>query len=103
MKKSASLRQRSFVLLATTAAIMPASAFAQDAAAADDTTEIVVTAQRREEKLRDVPISITALGEGKLEQANVQSFEDYAKLLPSVSFQSFGPSQSQIFFRGVSS
>ena len=103
MKKSASLRQRSFVLLATTAAILPASAFAQDAAATDDTTEIVVTAQRREERLRDVPISITALGEGKLEQANVQSFEDYAKLLPSVSFQSFGPSQSQIFFRGVSS
>lgn len=103
MKKSASLRQGSFVLLATTAAILPASAFAQDAAATDDTTEIVVTAQRREEKLRDVPISITALGEGKLEQANVQSFEDYAKLLPSVSFQSFGPSQSQIFFRGVSS
>ena len=39
----------------------------------------------------------------KLENANVQSFDDYAKLLPSVSFQSFGPGQAQIFFRGVSS
>ncbi len=91
-------------LLASTA-ISATPAFAQDAPAGggeiDDT--IVVTAQRREERLQDVPISITALGAAKLEQANVQSFDDYAKLLPSVSFQSFGPSQSQIFFRGVSS
>ncbi len=91
-------------LFASTA-VSVTPAFAQDAPAgggeADDT--IVVTAQRREERLQDVPISITALGAAKLEQANVQSFDDYAKLLPSVSFQSFGPSQSQIFFRGVSS
>lgn len=103
MKKFTSLRRRSFVLLASTAAVLPSAAFAQDTADDGNVDEIVVTAQRREERLRDVPISITALGEGKLEQANVQSFEDYAKLLPSVSFQSFGPSQSQIFFRGVSS
>ena len=91
-------------LFASTA-VSVTPAFAQDAPAgggeAEDT--IVVTAQRREERLQDVPISITALGAAKLEQANVQSFDDYAKLLPSVSFQSFGPSQSQIFFRGVSS
>jgi iron complex outermembrane receptor protein len=87
------------VLLASTALWLPSVAQAQDGG--DD--EIVVTAQRREERLQDVPISIVALGEKKLDQANVQSFDDYAKLLPSVSFQSFGPSQSQIFFRGVSS
>jgi outer membrane receptor protein involved in Fe transport len=105
MKKIASRRQRAVLLLATTAMVLPASAFAQDSAAEEevDESEIVVTAQRREERLRDVPISITALGSERLEEAGVQSFEDYAKLLPSVSFQSFGPSQSQIFFRGVSS
>lgn len=92
------------LLLATTAISFPALAQAQDTPeeAVDDNV-IVVTAQRREERLQDVPISISALGEAKLENAQVQSFDDYAKLLPSVSFQSFGPGQSQIFFRGVSS
>ncbi len=105
MNKNASLRHRTLLLLASTAIVLPGTAFAQDAPADEDRaeTEIIVTAQRKEERLRDVPISITALGSAKLEEANVQSFEDYAKLLPSVSFQSFGPSQSQIFFRGVSS
>lgn len=65
--------------------------------------EVVVTAQKRSENLQDVPISIQALGAAKLEEHQVASFDDYAKLLPSVSFQSFGPGQSQIYFRGVSS
>ncbi|MGZ3265205.1 MAG: TonB-dependent receptor, partial [Croceibacterium sp.] len=67
---------------------------ATDKAAADN--EIVVTAQKRSENLQDVPISIQALGAAKLEEHQVTSFDDYAKLLPSVSFQSFGPGQSQI-------
>ncbi|MGD9811063.1 MAG: TonB-dependent receptor [Sphingobium sp.] len=92
----------SCILLATTSLWSPA-ALAQepDDGAADG--EIIVTAQRREERLQDVPVSITALGAAKLEDAQVKSFDDYAKLLPSVSYQSFGPGQAQIFFRGVSS
>lgn len=95
-----------FGLLLTTTTLCSAAplwAQAPEAAPAADDGEIVVTAQRREERLQDVPLSITALGSGKLEQAQVKAFDDYAKLLPSVSFQSFGPGQSQIFFRGVSS
>ena len=94
------------VLLATTMLAAPQAVFAQETpqAAADETGgDIIVTANRREENLQDVPISIIALGEEKLKNAQVASFDDYAKLLPSVSFQSLGPSQSQIFFRGVSS
>lgn len=91
----------SLALLTSTALTMPA--FAQSAGNQSTGDEIVVTAQKRSENLQDVPISIAALGAAKLEEANVQSFDDYARLLPSVSFQSFGPSQSQIFFRGVSS
>ncbi len=64
---------------------------------------IIVTAQKREQSLQDVPISIQALGASRLENAQVTSFDDYQKLLPSVSSQSFGPGQAQIFFRGVTS
>src|SRR5436190_6241362 len=94
------------VLLATSFLATPHTAAAQEQPQAAETgtgADIVVTANRREENLQDVPISVTALGEAKLDQAQVASFDDYAKLLPSVSFQSFGPSQSQIFFRGVAS
>ena len=91
------------LLLTTTTLCSATPLWAQGADEGVSDGEIVVTAQRREERLQDVPLSITALGSGKLEQAQVKAFDDYAKLLPSVSFQSFGPGQSQIFFRGVSS
>lgn len=65
--------------------------------------DIVVTATKRSERLQDVPISIQALGTQTLEQHQVSSFDDYQKLLPSVSSQSFGPGQAQLYFRGVTS
>lgn len=69
----------------------------------DGTADIIVTATKRSESLQNVPLSIQALGAEKLDQQQVNGIDDYAKLLPSVSFQSFGPGQSQLFFRGVSS
>jgi outer membrane receptor protein involved in Fe transport len=63
--------------------------------------EIIVTATKRAENIQNVPISITALGNVTLEQHQVQSLDDYVKLLPSVSFQSFGPGQSELYFRGI--
>ena len=92
-------------LLASTC-LSAAPAYAQATPAAAESNEadvIVVTAQKRSENLQDVPISIQAFSGAKLEQHQVASFDDYAKLIPSVSFQSFGPGQSQIYFRGVSS
>ena len=91
-----------FTLLSTTSLIAPITVHAQQAGE-EYSGEIIVTAQRREESLQKVPLSINVLGSESLENANVASFDDYAKILPSVSFQSFGPSQSQIFFRGVAS
>ena len=85
-----------------------APAFAADqpkpaADAAPDSSVIVVTAQKRSENIQKVPISLQALGTASLEQHQVQNFDDYAKQLPSVSVQSFGPSQGQLFFRGITS
>ena len=80
-------------------------AFAQDAPAEESSLpgDIVVTATKRSESLQKVPLSIQALGEETLDQQQVSGIDDFAKLLPSVSFQSFGPGQSQLFFRGISS
>lgn len=79
------------------------AAMAQEAppAAADNPETIVVTASKREESLQSAPLSVTALTGDQLSQHQVTSLDDYAKMLPSVSYQSFGPGQSQINFRGI--
>jgi outer membrane receptor protein involved in Fe transport len=63
--------------------------------------EVIVTAQKRTENLQDVPVSIQALDTRKLEQLQVTSFDDYLKFLPSLSSQTLGPGQEQLYVRGV--
>jgi outer membrane receptor protein involved in Fe transport len=65
--------------------------------------EIIVTAQKREEDLQSVPMSIQALAHDKLNQLNVQSFDDYAKYLPNLTYQQVGPGSAEIIMRGVPS
>ena len=47
--------------------------------------EVVVTAQKRTENLQDVPISIQALGNEKLEELNIVNIDDYVKYLSGVT------------------
>lgn len=95
-------------LLASTM-LVPAAARAENSApvatGADSTriAEVVVTATKREESLQKVPMSIQALGETKLNQLNVNEFQDLLRYLPSVNIETLGPNQSTIFMRGVSS
>jgi iron complex outermembrane recepter protein len=103
-----SLHHRKNILLAMLAStfLVTGPAFAQaeasDAAEKSD-DEIVVTAQKREQNLQDVPISIQALSTKKLDQLNVTNFNDFSKLLPSVSFQSSQPGVTTVYMRGVAS
>lgn len=93
----------SIALLASTILCTSGIAFAQEAADTAGSDAIVVTAQRRTENLQDVPIAITAFGTEKLDQLQVQKFEDYARYLPSVSYQTSGPGSAKVYFRGVAS
>ncbi len=71
--------------------------------------EIVVTATRREERLEDVPISITAFTQERMDQQGLRSIDDITRLTPGVTFQRNGASQnyndegSDINIRGVDS
>jgi outer membrane receptor protein involved in Fe transport len=78
------------------------AAFAQEADATR-VEELVVTAQKREENLQRVPFSIQALSTTKLEELQVNDFDDFAKFLPSVSYKTFGPGFTSIYMRGVAS
>jgi iron complex outermembrane receptor protein len=81
---------------------MPAARADDDQPEAAGLAEVVVTAQKRAENLQDVPISIQAFGTEKLEQMNITNFNDYAKLVPSLSFQEEGgPSFEHSYMRGV--
>ena len=91
------------VPVASAAFMCGSVAYAQQAGSGGpELEEIIVTAQKRSEDLQKVPISIQVLGGEKLEQLQVKEFLDFAKFLPSVSFVTLGPGQSEIFFRGIS-
>lgn len=69
---------------------------------AQELEEIVVTARQREEKLTDVPASITAFTEGVIERANIERAADFVSLTPGVSMvQSAEVGDSQVSIRGI--
>ena len=52
--------------------------------------EIIVTAQRREERLRDVPIAITALNAESLDKAGVNNLQDLERVTPGLQLPLYG-------------
>ena len=73
--------------------------------------EVVVTATRREERLQDVPITVTAFSQEKLDAEGLHSMDDLSRLSPGIAFQRNGMSSagnyndegSDINIRGVDS
>ena len=64
--------------------------------------EIVVTASKREERLRDVPTAITAIGSDAIETLGIRDFRDYATLTPGLSQRDFGaPGTGTVILRGL--
>ena len=69
--------------MAVTSQLMwPAISMAGDAEAASTSglREIVVTATRREERLQDVPISVTAFSQEKLDSQGLKNIDDLSRL-----------------------
>ena len=70
-------------------------------AAEDDVGEVIVTARRVEEKLQDVPISITVFNQQELANRNVTNATDLANFTPSLSANSnFGSENTTFAIRG---
>ena len=73
--------------------------------------EIVVTATRRSERLQDVPISVLAFSQEKLDSQGLHNIDDLSRLSPGLNFQRNGMSSagnyndegSDINIRGVDS
>ncbi|MDG2521070.1 TonB-dependent receptor [Caulobacter segnis] len=95
-------------LLAGAAQVAFASgAVAQDAAPATETSfnieEVVVTARRREESLKDVPVSVSALGAERLEAMGASDITTLQQQTPNATVQVARGSNSTLisFIRGV--
>jgi len=107
-----SFARRACGLFLASTALLSTGAFAQETAGEQEAAatqrevegdEIVVTATKRAENLQNVPIAITALGTKALEELQIDEFDDYARLVPSLSYKSAGPGAANVYFRGVAS
>ncbi|MBS7668947.1 TonB-dependent receptor [Croceicoccus gelatinilyticus] len=84
-----------------------APAMAQDADATVETqsrgNEIVVTARRREERLIDVPISVTAIGGDALAKQGTQTIEEIGQEVPNLTLEVSRGTNTTLsaFIRGV--
>lgn len=97
-----------WLMLVSTALAAPLAAQAQQAQTAATTAgegiaDIIVTATKSQQNLQDIPVSVVALDQQRLANLQVQSFNDYVRFLPSVTYQTSGPGSAKVYFRGVSS
>ncbi len=100
-KRQAPGLSRTPVATAVLLALSSPSLMAQETTALG---EVIVTAQKRSESLQNVPISIDAIGQEKLEELNIQNFKDYVQFLPSVSTQpsiGAGSGFNAVYMRGI--
>ncbi len=95
-------------LLTTVLAMTGAAAAGAPAQAAQEAgpeslvlEEILVTAQKREERLIEIPLSLSVLTGDTLETLNVQQLRDFANTVPALSYTSAGVGQTQLTLRGV--
>jgi iron complex outermembrane receptor protein len=86
------------------AAAVPA--LAQDAPgdsapAATDSGDIIVTARRTEERMQDVPISLTVYNQEQLDKRNIVNIGDLGNYTPSMMTNSkYGPEKASFIIRG---
>jgi iron complex outermembrane receptor protein len=90
------------VLAAPAPAQSPAAATAETTSGREgNLSEIIVTARRVEERLQDVPISITVFNQQQLTNRNIVNAQDIAAYTPSLSANTnFGSANSTFAIRG---
>jgi len=98
--KTALLAGAAWGALSTVAVAQDAPAQAEEAAAVGD---VIVTARRRDEALKDVPISVSALGEERLEETGASDITALQQQTPNATVQVARGSNSTLisFIRGV--
>ena len=63
--------------------------------------EIIVSATKREMSLQDVPQSIQAISNSEIQKQALNSMEDIAKAVPSLTIAAIQPGRNTLIFRGM--
>lgn len=66
-----------------------------------DEAEIVITAQKREERILDIPQSVTVVGGDTLERQGANTFAEYLNEIPGLSLEQSEPGVGRLVLRGV--
>ena len=102
------------IVAATVSVLVSGSSLAQTspgATASGGLEEIVVTATRREERLQDVPISVSAFNQEKIDSQGLKNIDDLSRLSPGITFSrngtgsnaNYNDENSDISIRGIDS
>src|SRR6202453_4361785 len=83
------------------AVVVPLQEPTKKAPSDEELQEVIVTANRREQNLQNVPMTIQVLTGKTLAKLNATTFDDFVKSLPAVTAHGVGPSQSNIYVRGL--
>jgi outer membrane receptor protein involved in Fe transport len=98
IRSAAALLPAAALLLFT----MPARAAGADAAVEPPLDEIIVTAQKREQRIQDVPISLTVMGGAELDKSSIMSVSDALGMVPGVAVNVTGQGgETKLTIRGV--
>ena len=96
------------LLMASVALLAAAGAHAADAPPAANTAQadarpadIIVTAQKREQRLIDVPQSVSVVSAQTLQQVHAERFDDYFARIPSAAINEGQAGQARLILRGI--
>ena len=100
--------QKWLVILMASSAMKQATVFAQtaeeeatNAASAVKPTDIIVTAQRYEQRLQDVPLSISVIGADELSARGTTDLKDLQYSVPGLSTFEYGVGRQFVQLRGI--
>lgn len=98
----------SLIALTATLAIAPQTAFAQDSdtATEDDTAsgnQIIVTAQKLEQRVQDVPITITATTGERIRELGITDLDELSYYVPGLLIQEQSANNPGVVIRGITS
>src|SRR5688572_4450722 len=96
------VRSRLFALAAAHGATLLAVPAALQAQSSGALEEIIVTARQREERIEDVPVTITAFTQTEIANAGIERPQDFIALTPGVSqVQTAEVGDMQVNIRGI--
>ncbi|MFN7176029.1 MAG: TonB-dependent receptor [Thermaurantiacus sp.] len=102
---SPTIAGRTASVLALATSLLAAPANAQEAGVADEDlfAEIVVTAQKTEQRIQDVPVTITAFSGEQLGRIGIEQMDQLSAFVPGLNIQEQSPNNPGFVIRGITS